>query len=218
MTESAGPEIAYRSTPEEYAWGQWAQLEDALLVGHVLAGHDLAFQILMERYTPKVVRHLYTRVNCPADAQDLLQEVFISAYRGLGRLRSPDHFRSWLMHIVQYKLVDYYRAKSRKPRLIAGEADPHEPEQPGLLERIPDPQADPAHQAHLAETRTIIMREIERLGRPFSEVLHLRLIEELTNEEVASRLGQSPIGVRMRMFRGLRRLRKALAKYGIGIK
>lgn len=217
MTEPTGPEVAYRSTPEEFTKGRWASLEDHVLLERVLAGQPLAFEVLMERYSPMVIGTLYNRVATPADAEDLAQEIFLTAYRGLGQLRSAVSFRPWLMHILNNKLIDYYRMNSRRPQLVTGERPDAEAGEDGLLAQFPSPAADPGRQAHAAETRAIILREIDALGEKFSVVLHLRLFEELASEEIAGRLGLTSTGVRMRLFRGLRRLRKALQKHGIGI-
>jgi RNA polymerase sigma-70 factor (ECF subfamily) len=217
LTNLTGPEVAFRSTPEAFNKGQWATLADNVLLEYVLAGHDLAFEVLMERYTPLVVGYLYHRVNSQGDAEDLTQEVFLTAYRGLSHLRSHVSFRSWLMHILQSKLIDYYRLNNRRPQLISGEQTAEDPEGEGLLARIPSGAADPRRQAHDAETRSIIMREIAALGERFSTVIYLRLIEGLSTDEIARRLGMTSPSTRMRLFRGMRRLRKSLKKLGIGV-
>lgn len=114
-------------------------------------------------------------------------------------------------------MIDYYRMNARRPQLVTGERPDDDGPDEGILSRVPSPAIDPGRQAHNAETRAIIMREIDALGEKFSSVLHLRLFEELASEEIAVRLRLTATGVRMRLFRGLRRLRKALKKHGLGI-
>lgn len=216
MDAAKGPEIAYQAVPREFAKGQLAQLEDQRLVQRVLAGEDLAFEVLMERYLPLVTGTLAARTHSRADAEDLAQEVFLTAYRSLAQLNAPERFRAWLMRILQSRLMDYFRRASRRPKMVSGEADPERIDSEGLLALAREPSAGPGEQASASETRGMILREIEKMDEKYRAILYLRLMGEQSTEEIARALQMDPPGVRMRIFRGMRILRKLLIKLEIG--
>jgi RNA polymerase sigma factor (sigma-70 family) len=114
------------------------------------------------------------------------------------------------------RLIDYYRMASRRPQLVSGEPDPERSGDEGLLAQARDPGATPGEQASLAESQALVLREIARMDEKYRTILHLRLIGEQNSEEIARHLGMRPSGVRMRLFRGMRILRKALKKFEIG--
>ena len=213
---SKGPEIVYRAGPREYAKGQLAAMEDARLVGRALAGDDLAFEALMERYLPLVTGFLAAKTHSLSDAEDLAQEVFLTAYRSLAQLSDPARFRPWLMRIMHSRLVDYFRMAGRRPQMVSGEADPQREGDEGMLAQASDPAAPPDERVMRAELQALVLGEIARMDEKYRTILHLRLIGEQNSEEIARLLGMRPSGVRMRLFRGLRILRKALKKFGIG--
>lgn len=215
MDAGKGPEIAYHAAPRDFAKGQLALLEDARLVQRTLAGDDLAFEVLMERTLPLVTGLLAARTHCLPDAEDLAQEVFLTAYRSLAQLNSPEKFRGWLMRIVHSRLVDYYRTASRRPQMVSGEADPLR-ETEGLLAQAREPSPGPGERAAAAELRGLILREISRLDEKFRTILYLRLIGEQSSDEIARHLGLGSSSVRMRLFRGIRLLRKVLSRSEIG--
>lgn len=66
----------------------------------VIAGKADAFNVLVRRWERKIYSYLVHLTGQPEDAFDLCQEVFISAYRHLGRLKDPEMFRPWLFHIA----------------------------------------------------------------------------------------------------------------------
>jgi RNA polymerase sigma factor (sigma-70 family) len=119
------------------------------------------------------------------------------------------------MRIVHSRLVDYYRSASRRPQMISGEGDPERGEE-GLLAQAREPSAGPAQHAMTAEMRDRILREIAGMDEKFRTILHLRLIGEQSTEEIARSLGIGASSVRMRLFRGIRMLRKVLKQFEIG--
>lgn len=216
MDVAKGPEIAYRAEPREFAKGQLAQLEDQRLVERALAGQDLAFEVLMERYLPIVTGFLAAKTHSLADAEDLAQEVFLVAYRSLAQLNTPERFRAWLMRIMHSRLIDYYRAASRRPQMVSGEADPERPDDEGLLAHLREPSASPGEQAAAGELRGIVLREIAGMDEKYRSILYLRLVGEQSSEEIGRALGLNASSVRMRLFRGIRLLRKMLKRFEIG--
>jgi RNA polymerase sigma-70 factor (ECF subfamily) len=162
--------------------------DDNELVIAAQAGDREAFGRLYERFAPMVHGVLLTRVPY-GEVDDLVQDVFLTAFRRLSALRAPGAFGAWLAAIARNRAVDYHR---RQPV-----------EQ--LAEDIPAADARPQ-----AEARAVLA-VIQSLPVAYQETLMLRLVEGMTGQEIADRTGLTPASVRVNLHRGMKRLREALA-------
>ena len=210
-----GPQLAYQATVHDLTRRSLAQMDDAELIARVLADQAPAFEALMDRYMPLVIGYLLRQTRSEADSEDLAQEIFLTAYRSMGQLRSSDRLASWLLRIARNRLTDFRRASARRPWLVSGEGDPERLPLPEW-ENAADQGPSPAEQAARSQTCEIVIQEIARLGETYCQVLLERLIKEDTCENIGRRMGLLPITVRMRLYRGLEKLRHALIRRGIG--
>ncbi|MBN1178329.1 MAG: RNA polymerase sigma factor [Anaerolineae bacterium] len=146
---------------------------DEELVEQAQAGDEAAFNLLCDRYLPRVYSRL--RAMVPLDAvEDVTQEVFIAALRGLNRFGGRSTFRTWLAAIVRHKAADYFRAQGRQPDTIpldAGEA------MHGAVDKWED--------------RTVVRLALQRLPPDYQEILLLRFAEGLPFKTIAEELGIS---------------------------
>lgn len=188
-------------------------VEDAVLVERTLRSDDRAYQILMERYTPIVVGFLWNRLGRKHEVEDLAQEVFFTAYRKLGQLKSIHSFDVWLIRIAKNKLNDHLRNSRRRPHLMP---NPTEDDSSHLSHYPAKPSSDPVQQVTGTQTCMIIMQEIAKLGRTYQKIVYARLLGGETCEDLARRFGIREETVRVRLSRGLRKLRRRLVKRGIG--
>lgn len=161
--------------------------QDGLVVAAKGGDRD-AFGRLYERFGPMVHGVLLARVPF-VEVDDLVQDVFLSAFQRLSTLRAPGAFGAWLAAIARNRAVDYHR---RQPV-----------EQ--LAEDIPADDARPQ-----AEARAVLAA-IQSLPGAYRETLVLRLVEGMTGQEIADRTGLTPASVRVNLHRGMKRLREALA-------
>lgn len=177
---SSGPRSAAEVLPDA---------AEASLVEAARSGDRAAFARLYERYAPVVHGVLLARVG-PADADDLVQEVFIAAWERLDSLRDAGALGGWLCAIARHKA-----ATSRRG-----------PQRPGLLpEGLPAPQA--AAETDEAERALAAIRS---LPEAYREPLVLRLVEGLTGPQIAARTGLTPGSVRVNLHRGMAMLRERL--------
>lgn len=164
-----------------------AQADDAALVLAARAGDRSAFEMLYHRHARMVHGVLLARV-AAADADDLVQEVFLQAWRRLESLREPAAFAAWVLTVARRRAADYYR------RGVEPEELPEE-----ILSEDP-PQAEAA--AALAAIRA--------LPEAYRETLILRLVEGMTGPEIAARTSLTPASVRVNLHRGMKLLREKL--------
>ncbi|SPE42114.1 RNA polymerase, sigma-24 subunit, ECF subfamily [Candidatus Sulfopaludibacter sp. SbA3] len=163
--------------------------EDDALIRAAANGDRVAFGELYVRYARMVHGILLVRVP-PGDAEDLVQEVFLSAMRQLKGLRTSAAFRGWLGAIARNRAIDYFRSRKR-----------NEP-----LEEAGGQVATNATEA------SAVLELIRSLPEAYRETLVLRLVEGLTGPEIARQTGLTPDSVRVNLCRGMKMLRALLGE------
>ncbi len=188
MTASAGPP---HDPPDE------------VLVRRARRGDEGAFAELVRRWQRPLTARALAAAGGVEDADDLVQETFLRAFRELGRLRDPGSFGAWCLSTLRRLAVD--RARRGHPAPV--EAAPPE--------GVPDPAPDPEEDLLAAELRRAVREELAALppGRQ-REVFRLRFTEGLPVREIAARLGLHDGTVKVHLFRGTRLLRARLAGFG----
>lgn len=169
---------------------------DSELVHEVLRGDRDAFGSLVSRYQHAAVRAAYHLVRDLDAADDLAQEAFVEAYRGLRKLRDRERFRAWLFGILHNKCLKY-RERNR-----------HEIS----LDEV-DESSLPSQQDQACDCDETLIPLLNRLPDASREVLSLRYLADLTYPEIASTLGITEGSVRVRCLRA-RELLRALLEGG----
>lgn len=138
----------------------------------------------------------------PEDADDLVQEVLLRIWQ-----RLPDYdpsrgeLKSWIGTLTRNLCVDTWRRSAMQRSTVSLDASMHDDE-PSLGQRIADRQPSPEQAATSAELRRIVSRSIRNVAPEMQTVVRMRLLDELENEEISSRL-RIPAGtVKSRMSRG----------------
>lgn len=157
------------------------------LVRRAGAGDQNAFSVIYQRYRRVVHGILLNRVP-PADAEDLLHDVFLSALAKLPGLRDPSAFPAWIGSIARNAAADYHRERRRWSL----------PTLRGFREPSVKPEA------------LLVLDEIKALPEAYRETLILRLVEGLNGPEIAERTGLAPDSVRVNLHRGMKLLRNRL--------
>jgi RNA polymerase sigma-70 factor (ECF subfamily) len=167
--------------------------DDDGLVRAAAAGDRAAFGEIYVRYARMVHAILLVRVP-PSDAEDLVQDVFLSAMRQLKGLRSAAAFRGWLGSIARNRAIDFFRgARAETP-----------------LEEACARQPVAAAGQHNELESHVALDAIRRLPEAYRETLLMRLVEGMTGPEIARRTGLTPESVRVNLCRGMKLLREAL--------
>jgi RNA polymerase sigma-70 factor (ECF subfamily) len=162
--------------------------DEAELVRAAQRGDQAAFGELVRRYQRAVYRVAYGLTRNPSDADDLAQETFVRAYQAIGRFRVGEPMFPWLSRIVTNQAFSLFRSRRRRPET------PLEP----LIEagRQWGEDNDPADQATENEQKEQIEQAFEQLKPEHQAVLTLRVVQEMSYEEIATALGV-PVGTVM---------------------
>lgn len=181
---------------------------DTHLVREARAGVSEAYNKLVRRYQDRIYNVVLGMVADEQDALDLVQEVFIKAYLGLGRFRQEAGFYTWLYRIAVHLCIDHSRR--RKTRLKPLPLDQYLLDHPGLEPEDTSPTRDPERAVMSLHLRAAIHSALQELSEPFRTAVILRDIEGLDQEEVA-RIMRCPLGTaKTRIHRGRCQLRDRL--------
>ncbi len=190
-----------------------AELADEELVTRAAAGDADAFETLVGRHEGRVYRLAYRLTGSDADAQDVLQDAFLAAYRGLASFRGTARFSTWLYRITTNAALLHRRARRRRPAesleefLPRFDADGQHVPEPAELRAAS--RADDLLEGKLLAEKT--RAALERLPDLYREAFVLRDLEELGTSEVADLLRVDAATVRQRVHRARLMLRGYLS-------
>jgi RNA polymerase sigma factor (sigma-70 family) len=170
--------------------------DEGAVLARVRGGEVAAYGELVERYA-LIAKRTAVFLGAGADADDVVQEAFVKAYRGLGGFREGAAFRPWLLRIVANETRNAVRARGRRARREE-------------LAAPLDVVLDPADAAVSLERRTELLNAVRTLPEPMRLVVTCRYLLDLDEQETAAVLGWPRGTVKSRLHRALGRLRDAL--------
>ena len=173
---------------------------DADLVRAARAGSRQAFDRLVARHAADVVRTAYVIVGDPDDANDVAQDAFISAYRGLAGYQPTAPFGAWLHRIAVNRAYDYVRRRQRRGALIDD-----------MVAASSSTEGDAAvHDARRDDERAAVRELIDELDPKGRAVVALRFLQDMSIKEVAATLDVPEGTVKRRLHDALKRMRARL--------
>jgi RNA polymerase sigma-70 factor, ECF subfamily len=184
--------------------------EDARILRGLRAGIEDAYEELIARYQQPVYSIAYRLLGSPADASDVVQEVFLKVFRGVGSFREHSSLRTWMYRIAVNEAHNHHRWFCRHCRREV--AMDHAAEQSNSLESAADPGRSPFDRALESENRTLIEQALANINPVFRTAVVLRDIENLSYEEIAEILQVSLGTVKSRILRGREALRRELTQ------
>jgi RNA polymerase sigma-70 factor, ECF subfamily len=185
--------------------------DDAELVRRVVQGDVAAFELVMRRHNRRLFRLARATLRDDAEAEDALQEAYLTAHRALPGFRGEASLATWLSRLVTSECLDRLRKRSRRDNIfpIGSLEAEHEPE--AAMTESPA-SASPDQLLLRAQVRNLLERKLDALPASFRCVFVLRAVEELSVEETARSLGIAEATVRSRHFRARSLLRESLAQ------
>lgn len=155
-------------------------------------GREQEFNGIYLKYAPLVHGVLLARLP-REEVQDVMQEVFIAAYRNIGAIRDKEAIGAWLVRVARNQAANYYRASRKTDEL-----------DDSIVART-------VNHSEAAE----VLRMIRDMPDAYRETLILRLVEGMTGDEIAKLTGLKPDSVRVNLHRGMKLLRQRLGIEGV---
>jgi len=174
-----------------------AVADDGELIAQYRRGDERAAAELVQRHTAPLARFLAIQGAPDDELDDLVQDAFFKAFRGLASFRGGSAFRTWLLAIGANLLKD--RRRQWKKRVVVE-----------LTVDVPDRSGDPAAEAEAGWTAERLSEEIGRLARLQREVFLLRAQQGLDYGEIAQGLGISEGSARVHFHHAVKRLKEKI--------
>jgi len=174
---------------------------EAEIVAKVLKGDRQEYALLVEKYKSSIYNLAYRMTGNLGDAEDLTQETFIRAYQYLWRYDTRKKLFSWLYTIAFNLIKNHY--KKNKKRNISEELSAH-----SLADNSPSPEAKLIEAQEISSCLLRLEYEIRAL-------LIMKYQQGLSFEEIAEITGKSLSAVKMRIYRGLKKLKELMNEQDI---
>lgn len=181
------------------------EVGDDVVAARFQLGDDDALAAAYQRWSPLVYTSAMRATGNPADAADITQAVFVSAWRGrLGFDPTKGSLPGWLMTITRRRIADHWEERSREARRVTAVANA-------------EPDEASAPPSDFVIDRVLLADELERLGEPQRRIIELAFFQDLTHGQIASLL-DIPLGtVKSHIRRSLDRLRTRLEVDGVAL-
>lgn len=172
-------------------------MTDAALVDRVLAGESHVYGALVARYRDRYARFALHMLGNREDAEEVLQDAFVRAFRSLARCEDRERFGSWLFRILVNRCRTAGSRRARRDRQFL-------PEYAGTFDAAEE------HPSERAAWREEIGRALARLEPDQREAFLLKHVEDLGYDEMAELTGASVSALKMRVKRARERMRGML--------
>ena len=201
-----------RVVPQQAAPASLDQLSDEQLFQRYTDGDENGFQLLMERYEPRIQGFLRKRLSDEERVEDLTQDTFLRIHRARDSYDPGRKFSTWIHTIANNLLKNEFRNRSRRRETAFSELRPDHsgsaaPPRPVEFE---SGQPDPEQETYRSELREAIGTAIERMDEHHRIPFVMREVEDLSYEEIAEAIG-IPVGtVKSRLNRARHSFRSLL--------
>jgi RNA polymerase sigma-70 factor (ECF subfamily) len=175
-------------------------LDDKALINLVLTGQAEYFGLLMDRHLAAVRGRVQWMTRSAQDADDIMQETQLKAWKGLDSFRSEASFRTWMTRIAINELLQFYRKADREPLV-------HDLSELAVAASPSDSPFEACLREELAQN---VKAAVSRLPSKYKQVVFFRNVQELSLRDTARELQTTTQAVKARLFRARAALSKAL--------
>ena len=190
---------------------------DQALVERLRTQDPVALEELMDRHSPRVYRVAFGITRNHAEAEEIVQDVFLTLFRKIDAFEGRAAVTTWLYRVTTNAALGRRRGKRStlevhiEDWLPTFKADGHREGDPSWLRA--DWSQTPEAEFLSGEARNVLEGALDRLPDHYRAILVLRDVEDLSNEEVAEALGESVSTVKSRLHRARMALREVLARH-----
>ena len=181
------------------------------LIGSILAGQRDNFHLLIRPYETQLYRTAFALMRNEAEAEDVVQDAVLKAYRKLASFRGDSKFSTWLIAIT----LNEARARLRRENRVMIDSLDAQPEERGDFTpaALTDWREVPLAALERQEIRELVQSAVAQLPDAYREIVTLRDVEELSVNETAALLGISISLVKVRLHRARMMLHKKLVPH-----
>jgi RNA polymerase sigma-70 factor (ECF subfamily) len=198
--------MASPETPNPF---ELPETEERALVARLKADDDTAYEEVVRRFGPRMLSVSRRLLTQEQDAQDAVQDAFLSAFKSIGNFQGDAKLATWLHRIVVNAALMKLRSKRRKPESAIDDLLPKYRDD-GHRRGNGDWRVTHDTAVQTSEIREQVLAAIDKLPDLYRDILMLRDIEELSTEEAAQQLEITEGAVKTRLHRARLALRETL--------
>jgi RNA polymerase sigma factor RpoE len=195
--------------PDEDSDG--AQVSDLTLVRQSQQEDVEAYDQLIRRYQERIYATIYHMTSNHEDANDLVQETFIKAYRALKTFKGDSSFYTWVYRIAVNKTINFLKQRKNRVQLSLNDVDFNAENDPDLVALVSD--KTPRRDLNLAELQEKLNEAMQKLSEHHRMVVTLHDIQGLSHEEIGAIMDCNVGTVRSRLFYARQQLQANLSDY-----
>src|SRR5271163_3028233 len=199
------------AVPEE-AEGAESQRESDLTLVRQAQREDVgAYDELVRRYQERIYATVYHMTSNHEDANDLVQETFIKAYRALKTFKGDSSFYTWVYRIAVNKTINFLKQRKNRVNMSLNDVDFHAENDPDLVALVSE--KTPRRDLNLAELQDKLNGAMQKLSEHHRMVVTLHDIQDLSHEEIGRIMDCNVGTVRSRLFYARQQLQAHLSDY-----
>jgi RNA polymerase sigma factor (sigma-70 family) len=185
--------------------------EDESLVRRTQNGDSTAFDVLVERYKERLYATVYHMTSNHEDANDLVQETFIKAYKSLPSFRGQSSFYTWVYRIAVNRTINFIKRRKNRNQYSLDDMDSSIQNDPDLVELMS--HVTPRREVGLTELHEKLNEALQKLSEPHRAVVTLHDVQGMTHADIAKAMKCSEGTVRSRLFYARQQLQSLLTDY-----
>jgi RNA polymerase sigma-70 factor (ECF subfamily) len=186
-------------------------VEDETLVARVQAGDASAFDHLVMRYKERVYATVYHMTSNHEDANDLVQEAFIKAFKSIGGFKRESSFYTWVYRIAVNRTINHLKRRRNKNHFSLDDVDSHIQSDPDFVELMS--HVTPRREVGLTELQEKLNEALLKLSESHRAVVVMHDVQGMTHADIAKVLKCSEGTVRSRLFYARQQLQGLLTAY-----
>jgi len=187
------------------------QADDETLVARVQAGHMAAYDHLVQRYKERVYATVYHMTGNHEDANDLVQDAFIKAYKSIGGFKRESSFYTWVYRIAVNRTINHLKRGKNRFHFSLDDIDSHIQNDPDFVELMS--HVTPRREVGLTELQEKLNEALQKLSEAHRAVVVMHDVQGMTHADIAKAMKCSEGTVRSRLFYARQEMQGILSDY-----
>lgn len=185
--------------------------DDETLVARVQHGDASAFDHLVGRYKERLYATVYHMTSNHEDANDLVQEAFIKAYKSIGSFKRESSFYTWVYRIAVNRTINHLKRRKNKNHFSFDDIDSHIQNDPDFVELMS--HVTPRREVGLTELQEKLNEALQKLSEAHRAVVVMHDVQGMTHADIAKVIKCSEGTVRSRLFYARQQMQGLLSDY-----
>jgi len=178
-------------------------MKEKNLVKKIIKGNKKATTKFYKTFQPRLLNYILKKIDNPKDAEEILQDTFLSAIDSLPLFKFNSSLYTWLCAIAKHEIADFYRKKRIKTFLFSRFP---------FLKTLVSKALGPQLALQEKETKEKIIHTFKNISEGYSQILRLKYIEGKTIKQIAKILGKTAKAVDSQLYRARKAFQKQYAK------